>query len=95
MTQAKCCSNVAVLIIYLATCQKIILLMFEGFFFNNGVEEDNFKEYFNECGRCWGGVFRGGTGRWGVRAVKSWSSSSGCGEGRGSSHSSLCLAFLP
>lgn len=33
MTQAKCCSNVAVLIIYLATCQKIILLMFEGFFF--------------------------------------------------------------
>lgn len=65
MTQAKCCSNVAVLIIYLATCQKIILLMFEGFFFNNGVEEDNFKEYFNECGRCWGvylGAGQGGGG---------------------------------
>lgn len=58
MTQAKCCSNVAVLIIYLATCQKIILLMFEGFFFIMGWRRIILRNISMNVGGA-GGVYLG------------------------------------
>lgn len=58
MTQAKCCSNVAVLIIYLATCQKIILLMFEGFFLITGWRRIILRNISMNVGGA-GGVYLG------------------------------------